>query len=296
MLERVPGWSKTGRAPSLHEFFHAVSFSSQRVFPHAVRDGLPTGIYWMAISSLLDRRRLWWAQSAAQGVQEERSADAEANHGGEGHQVEHAARHAEGIREQREHGTENAEDVKPEGRMNAGKIAAKPNLEQQRCQSDRGHDDQGNRTIKSIRPGIDHDQRERQQEQAGSDHGPSARNFRRGRGTGIGLGLRPGTRHPAISSPLRIATLYVGLSIRAQALLLGIHSAGRCSRATSRRGLKQPIATYWAGCRVIGSKSALLRPGARTPSALLQPNRAGLIGTPATERRGHDFACRCDYD
>jgi hypothetical protein len=39
------------------------------------------------------------------------------------------------------------------------KLAAKSNLEQERGQSDRGHDYQSHGTHESIWPGIDHDQR-----------------------------------------------------------------------------------------------------------------------------------------
>ncbi len=61
--------------------------------------------------------------------------------------------------------------------MNARKILAKPNLEQQCGQSDRGHHDQSDGTVKGIRPSKDHDQGERQKEQTGRDHGPSARDL-----------------------------------------------------------------------------------------------------------------------
>ena len=167
---------------------------------------------------LLGLGRLRCSYPPSQCVQDERSTDAEADDRGKRHQIQHSARHTEVIREQRYHGTENAEDVKPEGRMNIRKIPAKPNLEQQRGQPDRSHHYQGDGTEKSIRPRIDHDQRERQNEQTRSDHRPSARY------------ARPGTRHQAISSPFRILPLYsVGLSFCAQALQLGIHSAGRCS-------------------------------------------------------------------
>src|ERR1035437_7548475 len=108
-------------------------------------------------TNLLRPSRLRSLYSASQGVQDAGSADAETDHGGKGHEIERAARHSEVIREQRNHGTENAEGVKPEGRMNR-KIAAKPNLEQQRGQPDRGHHHQSDRTEKRIGRGIDHDQ------------------------------------------------------------------------------------------------------------------------------------------
>lgn len=114
---------------------------------------------------LLGPIRLRCSYPPPQCVQDERSADAEADHGGKRHQIQHTAGHPEVIREQRYHGTENAEDVKPERRMNTRKILAKPNLEQQRGQPDRGHHYQSNGTEKSIRPCIDHDQRQRQKEQ-----------------------------------------------------------------------------------------------------------------------------------
>jgi len=104
-------------------------------------------------------------------------SDAERDHGGKRQQIQHPARHPEVIREQRYHGTENADDVKPERRMNIREIPAKPNLEEQRRQPDRGHHYQSNGTDKSVRPGIDHDQRQRQKEQARSNHRPSARYF-----------------------------------------------------------------------------------------------------------------------
>jgi hypothetical protein len=98
-------------------------------------------------------------------VQDERSADAEADHGGKCHQIKRTTSHPEVIREQRDHGTENAEDVKPERRMNIRKILAKQNLKQQRGQPDGRHHDQSDGTVKSTRPGVDHDQRQRQNEQ-----------------------------------------------------------------------------------------------------------------------------------
>ena len=68
--------------------------------------------------------------------------------------------------------------------MNIRKIPVKPNLEQQCGQPDRGHHHQSDGTEKSIGPGIDHDQRQRQKKQTGSDHRPSARDFGFGRGPG----------------------------------------------------------------------------------------------------------------
>ncbi len=79
-------------------------------------------------------------------------------------------------------------------------IPAKPNLEEQRGQSDRGHHYQGDRTKKRIRPGIDHYQRERQDEQTRCDHCPSARY--------LVIGLVPVTRHQPISWAFRISPLY----------------------------------------------------------------------------------------
>lgn len=114
---------------------------------------------------LVGPSRLRCSHPPSQCVQDERSADAEADHGGKRHQIQRSARHPEVIREQRYHGTENAEDVKPERRMNIRKIPAKPNLEQQRGQPDRGHHYQSDGAEKSIRPRIDHDQRKRQKEQ-----------------------------------------------------------------------------------------------------------------------------------
>src|SRR5208282_2423071 len=81
-------------------------------------------------SSLLGLSRLRRSHAPPQCVQDERSADAEADHGGKRHQIQRTTRHPEVIREQRDHGTENAEDVKPERRMNIRKILPEPNLKQ----------------------------------------------------------------------------------------------------------------------------------------------------------------------
>jgi len=74
--------------------------------------------------------RLRCPPAAAQGSQDECSADAETEHGGERYQIERTARQAEVIREQRNHGTDKTENVEPERRMNMRKLAAEPNLEQ----------------------------------------------------------------------------------------------------------------------------------------------------------------------
>src|SRR5208282_4604862 len=125
------------------------------------------GVYLLVLRRLRRLRR----SHSSQGVQDERSANTEADHGGKRHQIQHAALHSQEIREKRQHGTENTEDIKPERRTNARKIPAKPNLEQYRGQSDRGHYNQSKGTVKSIRPGKDYDQGKRQQEQTGGDHG-----------------------------------------------------------------------------------------------------------------------------
>jgi hypothetical protein len=49
--------------------------------------------------------------------------------------------------------------------MNIRKILPKPNLKQQRGQPDGRHHDQSDGTVKRTRPGVDHDQRQRQNEQ-----------------------------------------------------------------------------------------------------------------------------------
>ena len=59
--------------------------------------------------------------------------------------------------------------------MNLWHVLAKANLEQQRGEPDCRHYDESDRTEKSCRACVDHDQRKRQNKQPGGDHGPSAR-------------------------------------------------------------------------------------------------------------------------
>ena len=108
-------------------------------------------------------------------MQNERSADTEADHRAEGHHLKHGARHAEIIREQRAYCAEQANYIEPESGSNTWQILSKPDLEQQCSQPDRRHDDQGDGAEKSILPGVNDYQRERQNEQTRGDHGPSAR-------------------------------------------------------------------------------------------------------------------------
>jgi len=149
-------------------------------------------------------------------------------------------RQPEVIREQRDQGAENAQDVKPQRRTN-WKVAAKPDLKQQCSQSDCCDCYQRDGTIKSIVSGIDHDQRERKNEQAGCDHSPPARNFRRRRGRGrrrLGRGL--GTCHQAISPPFRMLPLYPAAISSALKRRSASTPPRDSRRATSHRGPTPP--------------------------------------------------------
>jgi hypothetical protein len=59
-------------------------------------------------------------------VQNQRSADAETHYGGEGDYFQPAARHPEEVGNQRQHGTENAQDIEPERRANLREILSEP--------------------------------------------------------------------------------------------------------------------------------------------------------------------------
>lgn len=85
------------------------------------------------------KRSVLVAYASSQGVEDERSANAEADDGSKRHEIEHLRGQAEIIREQGDHGADHSEHVEPQRRVNVGQITAKAQLQQQGGEADRGH-------------------------------------------------------------------------------------------------------------------------------------------------------------
>ena len=119
-------------------------------------------------------------------MENEGSADTETDYSSEGDEIEDAAGEPQIIGEHGGHGTDNTQNIQPERRADVGEIAAKPDLKQQGGESNGGDGDQSNRAVEGVRSGVDDDQSEGEEEEAGSDHGPSPCDF----GVGVGARLR----------------------------------------------------------------------------------------------------------
>jgi hypothetical protein len=124
------------------------------------------------------------------------SADGEADNGSQrGHQHEIGAE----VKDVGQHGGDREDEsqyVEPQRGVDLGgslgaQVLAKAQLQQQRCESNGGNDDQGKRTVERGAAGVDHYHSEREQEQSGGDDGPPARLWL-GRGRRVGSGVGQG--------------------------------------------------------------------------------------------------------
>jgi len=70
------------------------------------------------------------------------------------------------------------QNIQPQGRVDIRQIAAEAHLQQKSCQADRSNHYQGERAQEGITPREDHNQREREDQQSGSDYRPSTSNSR----------------------------------------------------------------------------------------------------------------------
>lgn len=95
------------------------------------------------------------------------------------------------IGEKRSSGKQQREQIQPERGMSPGqRILSQPELQEQRGKSDRSHYDQRQRAVKGGAAGVEHDQRQGQQQQSGGNDSPTAGfERRRGMGTLFGQGI-----------------------------------------------------------------------------------------------------------
>jgi len=143
---------------------------------------------------------------ASQRVQNQGSADREANYCAERHQIDHRASHAAVVSEQRSGGEHKGENIQPKRRADLGQIAVEPDLEKNGGQSDCRDDDDGKRAKKRSAPREDDHHRQRQEQQAGSNHRPSAGYFRTRRRQRValsGLAINPLYLRPVLARRLR---------------------------------------------------------------------------------------------
>jgi hypothetical protein len=95
-------------------------------------------------------------------------------------------------------GEDDSQYVEPQWGVDLGgslraQVLAKTQLQQESCESDGRHDDQGQRTVERGAASVDHHQSEREQEQSGGDDSPAARlRLWRGRGGRVGSGVGQG--------------------------------------------------------------------------------------------------------
>lgn len=118
--------------------------------------------------------RLLRHRAATQSLQDKRSTNTEAEDGTESEQVQGARSYAEVIGRERKHSAEETEDVEPERRSNIGPIFPEAHLEEDRCESNGGNNNQSHGTVEGAGLRIDDHEGECQQEQARSDYGPPA--------------------------------------------------------------------------------------------------------------------------
>src|SRR5690349_21192667 len=97
------------------------------------------------------------------------------------------------IGEQRGSGKQQRQQVQPERSMSVGRrILSQPELQEQRGKSDSSHYHQRQRAVKGRAAGVEHDQRQGQQQQSGGNDAPAALfQGRRGSGTLFRQGDRP---------------------------------------------------------------------------------------------------------
>jgi hypothetical protein len=117
----------------------------------------------------------------AQGVENGGSADGEADDGSERGDQHEVRAEAKNVGEYGSDCEDQSQHVQPKRSADFGasfgaqiSISAQTQLRQQSGESDGGHDDQGERTGKRRAAGVDDDQSEREQEEAGGQNAPAA--------------------------------------------------------------------------------------------------------------------------
>ena len=106
-------------------------------------------------------------------AEDKKSADAKASDRGEGRQVQCSFGNSEVIGDQNCPSAEHSENVQPQWRAQAGQVPTESNLQQQCGEADCRDDHQRHWTHECAAARVHHDQRERQNQQAGSDHRPA---------------------------------------------------------------------------------------------------------------------------
>ena len=132
----------------------------------------------------------------AQGVENRSAADAEAQNGSQGGDQHDVCAEVDDVGDDRCDSEKQSQDVEPEWGVDVGgRVPAKTQLQQESSESDGCDYHQGEWAGEGGMAGINHDQREREEQQSGGNDAPASR-F--GRGTRIGCDVRQGVSSKVI--------------------------------------------------------------------------------------------------